>query len=209
MLNTLRRHCLGEVFDYGFLMAHLKDFKAPHRKITTLLQSGAIIRVKKGLYIFGEDYRRAPIHRGLLANLLFGPSYVSGEYALSHYSFIPEKVTTVTSMTVKRKKIFTTPAGVFNYDHIHPKCFGVGVYWQALDNQNHFLIASAEKALTDTVQKHRNLKNKLEMREYLLDNLRIDAEQLQTLDMSALKVIADSYQLPVIQLLYETLSQDL
>ena len=84
------------------------------------MQSGAIIRVKKGLYIFGEDYRRSPIHRALLANLLFGPSYVSGEYALSHYSFIPEKVTTVTSMTVKRKKIFNTPAGVFSYDHIHP-----------------------------------------------------------------------------------------
>lgn len=85
-------------------MAHLKNFKAPHRKITTLLQSGAIIRVKKGLYVLGTDYRHTPIHRGLLANLLFGPSYVSCEYALSYYGFIPERVVIVTSMTVKRKK---------------------------------------------------------------------------------------------------------
>ena len=209
MLNTLIRDCLNEVFDYGFLMAHLKNFKAPHRKITTLLQSGAIIRIKKGLYIVGDEYRRNPIHRGLLANLLFGPSYVSCEYALSYYGFIPERVIAVTSMTVKRKKKFNTPVGAFSYDHIHPKYFAIGVNWQFLDNQTHFLIASPEKALVDTIQKYRNLKTKKEVREHLLDNMRIDAENLQKLDMNVLQEIKYNYPLPMTKLLYETLSEGL
>lgn len=209
MLNALIRDCPNEVFDYGFLMAHLKDFKAPHRKITTLLQSGAIIRIKKGLYILGADYRHSPVHRGLLANLLFGPSYVSGEYALSYYGFIPERVMVVTSMTSKRKKKFDTPTGAFSYDHIHLKYFSVGVNWQPLSNQTHFLIASPEKALADTIQKHRNLKTKKEIRDHLLDNMRVDLEKLQTLDMNALRKITCSYQLPIIKLLYQTLSDGL
>ena len=209
MLNTLRRDCTGEVFDYGFLMAHLHDFKAPHRKITTLLQSGAVIRVKKGLYVFGEEYRRAPIHRGLIANLLFGPSYVSGEYALSYYGFIPERVSVVTSMTTKRKKRFDTPIGVFTYDYIQPQRFAIGVNWETLDDQNHFLIACPEKALADTIEKYRDLKTKGEMRQHLLDNMRIDVEELHSLDLGALKQITDCYQIPVIRLLYQTLAEDL
>lgn len=209
MLNTLRRDCVGEVFDYGFLMAHLKGFKAPHRKITALLRSNAIIRVKKGLYIFGEDDRRAPIHLGLLANLLFGPSYVSGEYALSYYGLIPERVLVITSMTTKRKKKFDTPVGAFSYDHIHTKYFSIGVSWQPLDNQTHFLIACPEKALVDTIQKYRSLKSRKQMRAHLLDNMRIDVEKLQTLDMKVLQEIVHNYPLPVIQLFYKTLSEGL
>lgn len=209
MLNTLRQDCVGEVFDYGFLMSHLHNLKAPHRKITTLLRSGAIVRVKKGLYVFGTDYRRAPIHRGLLANLLFGPSYVSGEYALSYYGFIPERVTVVTSMTTKRKKSFETPIGTFSYDYIHPNRFAIGVNWEQLDDQNHLLIASPEKALADTLQKYRALKTKQEMREHLLDNMRMNTEKLHSLDRVALKKISESYQLPVVRLLYQTLSEGL
>ncbi len=209
MLNALRRDCIGEVFDYGFLMSHLQDFKAPHRKITTLLRAGAIVRLKKGIYVFGVDYRRTPIHRGLVANLLFGPSYVSGEYALSYYGFIPERVAVVTSMTTKRNKKFITPIGTFSYNYIHPKRFIIGVNWESLDEKNHYLIACPEKALIDTIEKYRELKTKKEMREHLLDNMRIDVEKIQSLDLTVLDKISDCYQLPVIRLLYETLLEGL
>ena len=106
LLENLRKSCPTDVFDYNLLMSALKGYKAPHRKITSLLHSGSIIRIKKGLYTFSEVYRQQPIHRGLIANLLFGPSYVSLEYALSYYGFIPERVETVTSVTTKRNKSF-------------------------------------------------------------------------------------------------------
>ena len=43
---------------------------------------GGIVRVKKGLYVFGLDYRRGAWSREVLANLIYGPSYVSLDYAL-------------------------------------------------------------------------------------------------------------------------------
>lgn len=46
-------------------------------------------------------------------------------------------------------------------------------------------------------------------REHLLDNMRIDAEKLQTLDINALQEIKYNYPLPMIKLLYETLSEGL
>ena len=48
------------------------------------------MRIRKGLYAFGEPLRRAPISRELLANLIYGPSYISLDYALSYHGLIPE-----------------------------------------------------------------------------------------------------------------------
>jgi hypothetical protein len=56
------------------------------------LRKGAIIRVKRRLYIFGEDYRRRPFSRKMPANLIDGPTYISLEYALHYFGLIPERV---------------------------------------------------------------------------------------------------------------------
>ena len=85
-------------------MSYLQHLKAPHRKIHSLLKSGALIRVKKGLYILGDAYREEPISLLLLGNLIYGPSYISQEYALQYHGLIPERVDLVTSMTCNRKK---------------------------------------------------------------------------------------------------------
>jgi hypothetical protein len=55
-------------FDYQSLLDSLKDYARPRDKITGLLRCGDIIRVKKGLYVFGGKYRRQPFSRELLAN---------------------------------------------------------------------------------------------------------------------------------------------
>ena len=49
--------------------------------------------------------------------MIYGPSYVSKEYALAHHGLIPEGVTLVTSITPKRFKHFKTPVGEFVYDY--------------------------------------------------------------------------------------------
>lgn len=207
MMSELRKGCNGEVFDYCYLISILQGYKAPHRKITQLLASKSIIRIKKGLYIFGEEYRLAPIHKGLIANLIYGPSYVTAEYALSYYGVIPERVDIVTSMTSKRKKRFETPVGGFQYDFIHAKRFSVGLAWAELDDNNHFYLASLEKALVDSVLKHRHITTQTDMKQHLLDNMRIDAESLKEVDMRSLKSIVDCYHLPVVTLLYKTIGK--
>ena len=106
MLEFLRKESLGEEFDYQFLTSKLQGYRYPRNVIHRLLKTGKIIRIKKGLYVFGESYRRGPVSRTLLANLIYGPSYVSREYALGFYGLIPERVEEVTSMTTKKNKEF-------------------------------------------------------------------------------------------------------
>src|SRR6266404_6285360 len=87
-----------EELDYGFVMDCLKDYKNPRVKLNHLLKIGALVRVKKGIYIFGKNFARQPYSQEVLANMIYGPSYVSLEWACQYYRLIPEKVTTVTSI---------------------------------------------------------------------------------------------------------------
>ena len=115
MYQALLKKSSDNIFDYNCLMSVLSGYKAPHRKINTLLKSGDIIRVKKGLYTFGKAHRQTLTNKLLLANLIYGPSYVSHLYALAFYQLIPERVTVVTSVTPNRNKVFDTPLGQFTY----------------------------------------------------------------------------------------------
>src|SRR5262249_36615340 len=156
-----------EIFDYGFLMSQLGDYQAPRDKITRLLRTGHIIRVKKGLYVFGENDRRSPVDRMLLANLLYGPSYISQRYALAFYGLIPERVQTVTSMTTQRHKYYETPFGLFEYLHLSQKRFTVGVDWIKINEAEHCLVASPEKALADLLEPERDLSTEKILLEHL------------------------------------------
>ncbi|NGX42766.1 MAG: hypothetical protein K940chlam7_01053 [Chlamydiae bacterium] len=206
---ALRQKCRGEELDYGFLMDYFKKYRAPRSKIMRLIRSGELIRVKKGLYVFGDLYRKQPVHRGLLANLIYGPSYVSKEYALSYYGMIPERVEAVTSMTTKKNKTFHTPFGTFTYQHLHERRYAVGVNWVELEEGRHFFLASPEKALADIVVSFRDIRSKKEMATHLRENLRIDESALGELDRSRMHKIAAEYRNPVVTLLERTLNPGL
>ena len=60
MIDQLRADVPHEEFDYLALMKGLRGYARPRDRVTTLLRHQAIIRVKKGLYVFGPTYRRAP-----------------------------------------------------------------------------------------------------------------------------------------------------
>ncbi len=207
VMQTLRNTCTGEVFDYGLLMDHLQSYQSPRAKVTRLLAAGEIIRVKKGLYVFGEAYRRRPIHRPQLTNLVYGPSYVSGLYALAYYGLIPERVEVVTSMTTRRNSRFNTPFGLFEYLYLNPKRYNVGIDWKELEDGVHCLLASPEKALADSLAKVSDLKGPDAMLEHLVENLRIDEESLTTLDGTRIAKIAASYRTPMVWLLAKTLAR--
>ena len=72
-MRSLRQKIGREEFDYPALMAAMSRYSNPRDRVTTLIRSGDIIRVKKGLYVFGEHFRRRPYSRELLANLIYGP----------------------------------------------------------------------------------------------------------------------------------------
>ena len=117
-IDTLRKSIPGEEFDYQLLMDALRGYVRPRSKVTSLLTAGDLLRVKKGIYIFGPRHRRRPYSREILANLLYGPSCLSLDYALHRHGLIPEKVETLTSVTPGRARTFSTGVGVFTYSRV-------------------------------------------------------------------------------------------
>lgn len=190
----IRQKVEGEVFDYQVLMDALTEYRKPRDKITRLLASGMIVRIKKGLYCFGEIFRKAPLSREHMANLIYGPSYVSLEYALSHHGMIPERVEVVTSVTTRRSREFNTPFGTFTYRMLKGPRYAVGAIIETI-GKIPFLVASPEKALVDKVWSDKRFGG-LRISDYdayLTDDLRIDPQSLRGLNRIRLQVIAAAY----------------
>lgn len=195
MIERLRKQIPEEEFDYQALLDGLKEYSRPRDKITDMLRKKMLIRVKKGIYVFGETYARGPFLREVLANMIYGPSYVSLDYALNYYALIPERVEAVTSVTCGRSRRFSTPVGLFLYRTIPMKAYQVGMDRVEIERGRSFLMATPEKALADKVRDDRGtgIRTQEEMRSYLLDHLRIDPEGLRKLDPDRLAAIAERY----------------
>jgi predicted transcriptional regulator of viral defense system len=167
---------LAVPIEYEALAGKYRNCKSPKDKIARLAQSGALTRLKKGLYI-----QKGNFSRELIANRLYGPSYVSLEAALSYYGIIPERVYMVRSMTVKRAKRYDTPYGRFEYVHAKPSYFSLGIRQQTTGGVS-FLIASPEKALCDMIAFISGLRiqSLKAMREFLEEDLRADTDEIHS-----------------------------
>ncbi|MEM1283421.1 MAG: hypothetical protein AAGG81_07695 [Chlamydiota bacterium] len=194
MIEELRKKLPAEEFDYLVLMDALKNYKKPRDKITQLLKTKSIIRVKKGIYIFGQKYRKGPVSLEVLANQIYGPSYISLEYALSYHGLIPERVQWVTSITSQKSKSFETPVGNFSYRHIHTGKYIVGVDDVQLDTYRFCLMASPEKAIADIIAPMTDMINKETVKEYLVDSMRIEPHELFQLSVKRAEEISKVYK---------------
>ena len=206
-LIELRQIIGREEFDYPLLTSALSPYLAVDQKINELLKSGAVVRVKKGLYVFGSKTQQKAICQESLANLIYGPSCISMEYALSYHGLIPERVETITSVTPKKNKEFNTPVGRFTYRHLSPAKYphGIGQIW--IDQQHPILMATPEKALCDYVV----LRNVPEItspkaaKDFLMSDLRIDLEDWSRLDVRKLLRLNKAYNSRTIACILEVL----
>jgi len=190
----IRSKVSQEIFDYQILGDCLRKYRKPRDRIQRLIASKDIVRIRKGLYVFAEPYRKQAIILEQLANLIHGPSYVSLETALSFHGLIPERVITITSVTGGRSREFNTPFGVFTYRHLSPARYAVGAILETRA-EIPFLIASAEKALADKIWMDKRFPGKSlkDFGAYLEDDLRIDREALNALDAKRLAAIGKAY----------------
>ena len=174
----------------------LKGLSSPRDKITDMLRQGIIIRIKKGLYVFGDKYRRHPYSRELLANLVYGPSYVSLDYALAYHGISPERAEALTSVTSSRSRKFSTPVGLFIYRQIPARAYEAGMIRMEGDHDQAFLIAAPEKALADKIVSVRGgpIASVAEMRRFLEEDLRIDAGALGSLSAERIDEFAGRYR---------------
>ena len=180
--NMLKTHLV--------LADELKDYVNPAAKIARMVKAGEIVRIKQGLY--ETDPQAEGI---LLAEAIYGPSYLSFEFALSYHGLIPEAVYQYTSATFekKRTKLFETPFGVFSYRDIPSPVFPLGVQ-MILQGENSFHLAAPEKALCDELYKLPPCTNRTELEQLLFEDLRIGKEALLSLNLEELKDLASLYQ---------------
>lgn len=102
-----------------------------------------ITKLRAGLYTLTDN----PPSEFEIANRLYGPSYISLEFALAHYQIIPEMIYTVTSVTTQSTRKFEALGLTFTYQKMKKQAF-CG-YRPEKINDSVVLIAEPEKALVD------------------------------------------------------------
>ena len=117
----------------------LKKRNTLYKKILRLEKKGIIQKLIKGKYRFllnsTNDFN--------LANFIYQPSYVSLESALSFYGIVAGFPHRITSLTVKKSRMFIIDNKEYLYSKISSKLF-----W-GYEKKENFLIAEKEKALID------------------------------------------------------------
>lgn len=193
-------------FDYIYLMDSLKEYSSPKSKLTMMIKSGEVIRLRRGLFLAGGS---AGYSIKTLANKIYGPSYISFEYALSYYNLIPETVETVTcaSYNKNKNKRFDTPVGSFLYRSVTRAAYPYGVV-RPEEGGNPFLIATKEKALCDTLSKIGGIANMKDLKYLLFDNLRLDREELFKSNMEDMAFLIPLYKKKILNMLLEYLKAE-
>jgi len=192
---ALRKSIPARYFDYQRLrqaIAYDRGHTAvgqtnERRCIGQLIRKGHVVRVKKGLYVWSHDLDPAGYSKKILSNLIYGPSYVSIEYALAFYGLIPERVETVTAVTFQKNKIFTTPLGSFEYVHLYKGAYAAGITRHVLSHDETCLMADPEKALLDYIAlRVKRIDSITSLSQFLHEDMRVDLDEFARLKVDLL-----------------------
>ncbi len=168
-----------------------------HRRVldaaSYLVERGELIRLKRGFFVLAHHplTQAGALPLATIANLLYGPSYVSMQWLLSYRGVIPEFASTLTSMSLPRSKHFKTPIGGFAYTCLNRKSFYLGTLIEPVDGML-ARIATIEKALMDWLAQLPPLKTLAGIEQELLESMRIDPEHLQSLDRELIAQIVQT-----------------
>ncbi|MGI6279208.1 MAG: type IV toxin-antitoxin system AbiEi family antitoxin domain-containing protein [Acutalibacteraceae bacterium] len=173
----------------AMILEELKQYASPASKLSRMVKKGEYIPIIKGLY---ETDPSTPGY--FLAGSIYGPSYLSFEFALAYYGLIPEAVYTFTSATYdkKKKKRFETPFGIFTYRDVPTEVYPLGVLI-VREGDYAYHIASPEKALCDMLYIKAPVANRPELRSLLFDDLRIDENEFAKLNPEKIMLLAEKY----------------
>lgn len=185
----------------AMLLEELNEYSNPKSKLFRMVKQGEYMPIIKGLY---ETDKNVPAY--LLAGSIYGPSYLSFEYALSYYGLIPEAVYTITCATFekKKKKKYETSFGTFTYRDVPSEVFPLGL--NVLQEKEYFYrIAIPEKAICDELYTMAPAANMKELLILLTEDLRIEKPELKRLDLSVVEELSDKYHATNIKKLYSLL----
>ncbi len=174
---------------YEMLLQELHNYAAPRSKISRMVDSGELFPITKGLY---ETKADTPAQ--LLAGSIYGPSYISFEYALHYHGIVQDTANTVTCATFdkKKKKRYENLFGVFTYRDVPSEAFPCEV--KVIQDGNYsYRIATPEKALCDLLYTLGPVPNAEKLFYVLTNELHIKEETLTNLDRQTVGFLSEKY----------------
>lgn len=173
------------------------DISKRDTKLSRDARDGKLIKIVNGLY--ETDKNTAPY---LLAGSIYGPSYISFEYALSLYGLIPERVDVVTCATFNKKKVkkYVTPFGTFTYRDIPQLAYLEEIILKQ-EGDYSYQIATPEKAVCDKLYILSPLNDYSNLEIMLFSELRFDEEEFNKLDVDKIEKLSMLYHSTNIKLL--------
>ncbi|MEX0986530.1 MAG: hypothetical protein WD052_03555 [Bacteroidales bacterium] len=177
---------------YAVLASLFSTYKSPRNKIANLEIKEKLIRLKRGMYVVSPNVSGKLLSTELIANHLYGPSYVSMESALRYYGLIPENIYMVRSLTTKRSRVFENQISRFEYIQCSEEYFPIGIN-QKMNDDFSFLIASPEKALCDLIAYTPELRPRFmkSLLSYLEEDIRLDMEAFYSMNVKIFEQCAE------------------
>ena len=178
------------ILTFDDLAIKYKDYTDIKGKIRRDILSKQLIPLKRGLY-----ETNAKTDGKLLAGVIYSPSYLSFDYALSYYEMIPEAVyQTYASATYKKYKTkrYENDFGLYTYRDVPNAVYNIGVKI-ILENDYSYQIAIPEKALCDKLYSISPVTSLKGLESLLFDDLRIDMYVLKQLNKNTIDILAPLY----------------
>ena len=174
----------------SMLLDELSLYRDPFGKISRLCEEGNLYQLTRGIY---ETDGSTPGYA--LAPVLYGPSYLSFDYALSRHGLIPETVYEYTSATCGKgkKKQYHNYFGDYSYRDVPVSAFLFEIRL-ITENGYTYSMATPEKALCDKLYSLSPVKNLIEFRDLLIGNLRIDENELRNLEVLTIDELSKLYK---------------
>lgn len=164
-------------------------------KIRREVQGGKLMQVARGLY--ETDARTDGKY---LAGAIYGPSYLSFDYALSVHAPVYDTYTSATFRKGKTKR-YENAFGTFLYRDVPAAVYPLGMEIKVEGGGYSYQIASPEKALCDKLYSLSPVYSVRALKELLFDDLRIDEAAFFALHKDDISQFAPLYRAANLKLL--------
>ena len=166
------------------------EYSNPISKINREIKNGNLFPLRKGLYETESN-----VDGFKLAQFIYGPSYLSFDYALSEYGLIPEMVHNFTCATFNKNKskTYKNKFGTFLYRDVPKDVFSLGVVVKNYKEYS-YQIATPEKALCDKLYTVPPVKTIDALYDLLFKDLRIYEDDFYKLNREDLFKLAPLYR---------------
>ena len=166
-----------------------KNYTDTNGKIKRDIDKGVMFPLVRGIY---ETNRYTDGY--LLSSYIYGPSYLSFEYALSFHNIIPERVVVYTNATFNKRKskTYQNQFGLFTYRDVPKEAFPFMVKVYEMDNYAYF-IASPEKALCDLLYIKKPVTSIKELKMLIFQDLRISKDVFAQLNFEDIQFLSNKY----------------